>query len=241
MTEETALAVQNPEHIFLYARNRQEMISAQERLAEWLVVKLSEIRNQRQELNRAIDTAVRNKWAVSPYRSQDSFLKRSVEYYEKVLAAVRAGYTIIPSFWMDCFAIRVKRQNASQIRTQGSEYSTPSIPDQRTDAPPLGEGRYVSKESAGYSSSFTEPKDGKQIKKYYSAATDFKDFEFPIMAAKVELMESTAAAMALKCFDELGVAPSRRGKDPLIIGTVKGPRNKECRFLIAWYLDTRAL
>jgi hypothetical protein len=41
--------------------------------------------------------------------------------------------------------------------------------------------------------------------------------------------------------DEIGVSPNRRGKDPVILGRIKGPQYKSQYFLLAWYLDTRAL
>jgi hypothetical protein len=55
------------------------------------------------------------------------------------------------------------------------------------------------------------------------------------------LMTATQHAMSMKIFDEIAIAPSRRGKDPLILGIVKGGKRGPICFLIAWYLDTAAL
>jgi hypothetical protein len=105
----------------------------------------------------------------------------------------------------------------------------------------VGEGRYVADNILGDGTEYTEKKDGKDIIKWSAWATDFMDVAFPLQAAKPELMNATAQAMALKIFDEIGVAPNRRGKDPLILGVINGPQFRKQYFLIAWYLDTRAL
>ena len=230
------------EEIFLAARNSEEMGLSQGRLSDWLERKRLACEGEWRELKVSVEHAEKNKWAVVSLRSAGSRAKARVTFYEKLKAAVDAGYVILPWTWFDVFAVRVVRDAAKQITSGRSKYNQPDIPNQPCDVAPIGEGKYVSNESAGiHRSGPGEPENGKPTKLYFSEATDFKDVDFPVMAAKPSLMNATQSAMALKIFDEIGVAPNRRGKDPLILGCVKGPQGKKVTFLIAWYLDTRAL
>jgi hypothetical protein len=234
------LAVQEPEHIFLSARNAQEMQHSQSQLASWLETKHLSCKGEAKELEVALKHARENKWATKTLQSAACSARRRERYYEKLALAVRAGYTLIPAMgWVDVFAVRVKRASA-QLFGADTKY-TASIPDQRTDSPPAGEGRYVSTESEGIIHKHTQVEEGTQQIIRWGEATDFREVEFPLNAAKSELMSATAQAMALKVFDEIGIAPNRRGKDPFILGTIKGPQYKQAVFVIAWYLDTRAL
>ena len=61
-------------------------------------------------------------------------------------------------------------------------------------------------------------------------------------------MDATAAAMAMKIFDRIGVVPQTRRKgyrgDPIVLGQItrkEGWQTKTASFLIAWYLDPRTL
>jgi hypothetical protein len=70
--------------------------------------------------------------------------------------------------------------------------------------------------------------------------------EFPLAIAHPLVMDATAAAMALKIFDRIGVVNNRnqsRG-DPIVLGQITrkdGYSTKTASFLIAWYLDPRTL
>ena len=232
------------ESLFLFARNKQELRQANTRLVVWLHKKAESVDLNAKELEEAVAHAKMRKWAVKPLQSQLSLVRRQAAYYEKLARAVDAGYTLIPMPWrMDTFAIRVKRKEATKkVFSSASSWGGPGIPQQKTDSPPAGEGRYVSEESQGSTWDEKEKdKDGKEITRYYSESEDFAAVAFPVVAAKPQLMSATAEAMALNIFDELGVAPSTRSRDPLLIGVVRGPNFRQQSFLIAWYLDVRSL
>jgi len=58
--------------------------------------------------------------------------------------------------------------------------------------------------------------------------------------AKPALMSKTAEAMALKIFDEIGVAVDTKGRksDPVIIGRIKNPRQRpDLSFFIGWFFN----
>ena len=75
---------------------------------------------------------------------------------------------------------------------------------------------------------------------YYPVA--LLDVVFPVRFARPELLEVTSEAMALKVFDEIGVLPRRRGRDPVIVGRIIEPKTKSrVSFLIGWYVNTAEL
>jgi hypothetical protein len=109
MTEETALALPNVENVFLAARNSQEMSQAQSQLTEWLRKKIAFCESEATGLRKAVDHAKKMKWQHKPLMAAFSREMRRVLYYEKLLKAVEAGFTLVPFTFMDVFAVRVKR------------------------------------------------------------------------------------------------------------------------------------
>jgi hypothetical protein len=78
--------------------------------------------------------------------------------------------------------------------------------------------------------------------------TGWEDIEFQLAIAHPLVMDATAAAMAMKIFDRIGVVPqtARNGYrgDPIVLGQItrkEGYSTKTASFLIAWYLDPRTL
>jgi hypothetical protein len=242
--ENTALALPGQvENVFLSARNSKEMAESQSKLAGWLQGKMNSCETEATNLRKAADHAKKMKWNHKNLLAAFSREMRRVVYYEKLLKAVQAGYVLIPWNWMDVFAVRVKRDSPRTTFAESNERKNAinRLPDARPDNLRAGEGRYVADNVMGKATRYSELKDGKEVVKWSAYPTDFMDVEFPLAAAKPELMNATANAMALKIFDEIGVSPARSGKDPLIIGSIRGPQYKKQFFLIAWYLDTRAL
>lgn len=241
MTEETALAVpEKVESVFLAARNSEEMVSSQAHLVEWLSRKLASCEAEYHEYNEAASHAKKLKWGFGSLRSAANRAASRCVYYDKLLKATQAGYIIIPWMSYDAFAVRVVREEA-KLLANTSNYSKPSMPGQPCDIAGAGLGRYVSSDSKGYRYSGTrKDRNGKDETYWGTQTQDFKEVEFPVLAAKPTLMSATAQAMALKIFDEIGIAPNKRGKDPFVVGIIRGPKGPQT-FLIAWYLDTRAL
>jgi hypothetical protein len=242
---ETALATrpEKIENVFLSARNSQELSAAKEKLATWLKAKIDFCEREATGLRKSAEHAKKMKWQHKPLLSAFSREMQRVTYYEKMLQAVEAGYTIIPWNWMDVFAVRVNRETPKRGEGDGADFQAAinRLPDAKGENLKAGVGRYVGDSVIGTATAYTKTENGKEITRYSAWPTDFTEVDFPVMAAKPELMNATAAAMALKIFDEIGVAPNRRGRDPLILGTIKGPGYVKQHFLIAWYLDTRAL
>jgi hypothetical protein len=258
MTE--ALVVQESQQVVpvssvhLVARNPVQMQNAQADLAVWLRSKTTQVKLEVDELNSAISEAQENGWSTSALTRQRNKVAGQATYYFKLLTAVESGYTIIPEFPIDVFAIRVTRSGVrARDTTSRSTYGYPDVDNERPDIAPVGEGEYKSPMQMVRHGEYTEKdKEGKDITVRFTQASDFQDVMFPLRAARVEVMNATAEAMAYKVFDQIGIclptsnaAGITRKGDPLIIGQILGQRSgwsqKCASFIIAWHLNLNEL
>jgi hypothetical protein len=230
--------------VHLVARNALEMKDSQHHLKDWLQRKLTQIDAEITEIQTAIDYAKSHKWSVKAHQSQKSRALTGRVFYEKILDAVEAGYTVVPEFPIDVFAIRVDRTNP----VQGDAYSTygkPALSEEQPDVLSSGEGEYVSElpKARHWDSQHDDGKDGK-VTHHNVSAIAFADIAFPIAIARPEIMDATAQAMALKVFDRIGICPksATRKRDPMIIGQILLKQSwygsyREVNFLIGWHLN----
>jgi hypothetical protein len=234
------------ENVTLVAEHPADMQIAQSRLAEWFRQKISIIKQDADDAAENLGIATKAGWKATTFERQKRVTRKRMAFYEKCLAAVEAGYTIVPNFPVDVFAIRTaKRKPKSGISESRWETF-----QQEAQELPIGSGRYVEplptvrQRSVDYKDSKTGLIESK--KQYYPKDFD-EEIEFPISIAKPRVMEATHRAMAGKFFDEIGCLPTRRAKkgDPIVTGAVI-MRNGQytthrVTFLIAWWIDTRQL
>lgn len=243
---EEALAVQNVEPgsaVHLVARNPVEMQQSQAGLMNWLAAKIEAISEEMSEYQESLSEAARNKWNTRGLKKAISGAFWRREFYQKTLDAVRAGFTIVPEFPIDVFAIRVDREGVEGGRNV-ARYGRPIADDERCEILPTGSGRYVSPRPRVYrwKESRTDERDKSEYKMNLVQPTALQAVEFPIRSARAEVMSATAEAMALKVFDEIGICPQTRKADPLIIGRIHLPdSDKSVSFLIAWHLNLNEL
>jgi hypothetical protein len=239
------------------AVNGTEMIQASNGIQNWLRMKVQSIDNEIAETQAIYDSAVRNKWKSSTFKTQLQRHGQKRLYYSKLLAASEAGYTVVPNMEVSVFAIRVKRETPKWSGDAGkSQYSyssaAPSVPVEEEQRLPIGEGRYESPLVAFSEDRHKqkEMKDGKEVEMYAveQYCDGFQELEFPLAVAHPLVMDATARAMAMKIFDRIGVVPQthQRGYrgDPIVLGQItrkEGWQTKTASFLIAWYLDPRTL
>lgn len=235
--------------IHLAARNTQEMSLAKQELHAWLTAKIRSCRHDFNELEEARKIAVERKWASTALRNQAANAKNRLKFYGKVLTAVNAGYTIVPNFPVDLFAIRVEKgKPVSKTYTKTSEYSGFGVKPVAPLSLPEGVGRYVDDNLRGQHIEYPEvDAKGNKLTRYYFKTTAYGDMAFPLACARPVVMNATAEAMALKVFDAIGICPNRtKREDPLIIGQVRRKRtgwqgDQIISFLIAWHLDLRTI
>lgn len=241
--------------VHLVARNPVEMQNAQADLGVWLKNKIVESKIEIKEMGTAISEARDNNWATAALTRQRNKALGRFQWYFKLLTAVESGFTIIPEFPIEVFAIRVTRTDlrAPGVSREGG-WGWPTIRDERPDVADVGEGEYKNPVQLVRHNEYKEVKDGKEIISRYTHASKWQDeVAFPLRAARPAVMNATAQAMALKVFDQIGIClpvsnsggTSARAPDPLIIGQVLGKREgwgqKCASFIIAWHVDLRTL
>lgn len=252
----------------LTALNPAEMQAAQGDMRAHLEAKLTVIEREIVEANSALNEARRNGWATGKLISARNHLVDDETYYNKILAAVEAGHTIIPEFPIEVFAVRRGEPDKRQSQTYtgyvsvGETWLSHPV---RPDCAPAGAGEYRNPEPQTDNDGQWDA-EGKRISStILKTGKPAGPIMFPHMTARAPIMKATAEAMANKTFDQIGVClpvqkaakgrvirpqPRRRQMnaavgDPLVIGQVlrknEGGRQRCVSFIIAWYLDLNEL
>lgn len=235
-----------PADFTVIATTPAAMIEAQQSLIAWADRKIEAIRVESREAMEQLEIAVARKWKTDAWRRQVAKYERRIEFYEKIKAALNAGYYIVPPFPIDVFAIRTKRETPKRKDSTHRDNH-----DQDAQILPVGEGRYVDPKPVrdSYVDEVTGS-DGKSknVTQYFAA--EFADVDFPFKLARSEIRDATNAAMALGIFDRMGVLPRTRAPDPLVCGQIIVPNQpgyygadslKCVTFFVAWWLDTKTL
>jgi len=255
-----ALATTTPvENLTLVALTPGDVPGQQAQLSVWCKRKAHEAATERSDMLDNARIARSNNWAFLKLEAAAKRAERRQVYYEKLAAAVDAGYLIVPNFDIEVMAVRVQRSTPRQSdRVESNDYrpaEEPYLGELKPDLLPTGEGRYVDEDAlvkvSRWSQPNPQPNDPKKRMHYARVeAADFGDVDFPILAVKPIVMDATARAMSLKIFDRIGVVTGRR-EDPVVVGQIIDPRGgvggrwgrprKVVSFFIAWWLDTRSL
>lgn len=240
------LVVDLPTDFTVIATTPAAMIEAQKSLISWADRKIEAIKLESKEAVEQLAIAVERKWKTDAWRRQVAKYERRVEFYEKIKAALNAGYYIVPPFPIDVFAIRTKRESPKAM-----DGTHPNNHDQDAQVLAIGDGRYVDPTPVRDSyNDVTTGSDGKPRTVTHYHATEFSDVEFPFKLARSEIRDATNAAMALGIFDRMGVLPRTRSPDPLVCGQIIVPGQpsyygadslKAVTFFVAWWLDTKTL
>lgn len=250
MRAESALPVplteerQSSRALTVFARNPQEMSVAQAQLVRWAADKIAEVTRDRDELQENFEIATRNGWGFAAIGRQLGKAKKRLSFYEKVKAALDAGYCIVPGFPIGIFAVRTeKTEPAGKMQSTTNMWASPALPAVESESPALGAGEYVSNTSAGKERRIME---GDKHVGFASWPTEFRDVDFPFAFAQPAVLHATQQAMAAKIFDELGVSPDPRQRaagDPMVIGRIYAPRqhrwqreSRSVSFVVAWFL-----
>lgn len=237
------------EKLVVLAKNRAEMMEAQEHSVGWAWNKLQHTRATLAEAEANLAEAKANGWKTTGWQNTRRREIKKVEYYEKIHAALSAGYVIVPNFPIDVFAVRTNRTYPLR------QYSDSWNRDRsvKPDILAIGDGEHVDsiphqlqheREVRNY--------EDKLIKRDYYWASAMRSVDFPIKTVKPAILEETSKALLLKIFDEVGCNPGRPGwnpgtglnrkADPMVIGRIHykvggWAENRIVSFLITWWLD----
>lgn len=228
------------EKLQLQAVNGQQMVDAHSQMRDWILAKIATLQRDLMEEMDAREIARRNKWATKRHDRKIKEYGKRILFFQKIDAALEAGFVIVPNFGMDIFAIRTDRDRPARNEVNGSSWG---VSAQSARVLPVGEGEYRNPQTDVDTDEYRSA-DGKEISRKSYAVGGWAAVDFPFALAKPALMDRTAEAMALKCFDEIGVVHDSgvvKG-DPYIIGRIKNPgKRPSISFFIGWFFDPSAL
>lgn len=227
--------------LVVFGKDTEAILAGQTAMIEWVDRKLADERAEQTDMAQNLLQSIQRGWRTEGWERRVAKQKKRVTYYEKIKAALEAGYVIMPAIQMDVFAVRTSKR-----RPPGKEHRGWATLDAKPDNSPVGEGAYVDRRVEIASRTVERALgDGRTTTDEYRRAVAFdEEIDFPLAMAKPQVLDASGKALALKIFDEVGVLPRSRRGDPMVIGRVvlnDGPRSKDCSFLICWYVDTRAL
>lgn len=218
----------------IIALNPQQMQDSKSTTLGWVKHRIETARRELALAEQVFNSLQAHKLRTQPASAQIRKARVRIAFYEKVKAALDAGYYIIPPFDVQLFAIRTNHAAPPDdrgSRTWESEEKARSLS--------VGEGRYVNptpvRKCVGQDAKTDT--DGKRTYVDIYENTEFRDVDLPIRAMKPEIIEATGRAVSQKIFDALGIAPAYRSADPIIVGQIKRPAGGVLTFFVAWWLD----
>src|ERR1051326_948244 len=128
----------------LVALTPADMVPAQSSLVAWCDKKIAAVKQELSDIETNLELATEHGWKHRSVAAALERTKKRVLYYEKIKAAVEAGYLIVPNFPIDVFAVRVARAKQRQATSDYAyrrDYKTA-----KAELLPAGEGRYVDDE-----------------------------------------------------------------------------------------------
>lgn len=242
----------------LIARSPDQLQAEQRRLIGWCAAKRNEVAGTIADLEASIAHHRKLKWGFAPLRTALNREKQRSLFYEKVQAALEAGFYIVPNFPCEVFAIRTNRSaDGSYSTTNGHRAAINNLPTQKAAVLQIGDGDYKNPTPLGRVTHVTTqkksypPNTTETEKVHHALVVDFAEMTFPFAFAKPEVLTATQQAMAMKLFDELGVLPSTQKGDPMVIGRIIRPwqrtqwndnaARRHLSFLVVWWLDTNTI
>lgn len=232
------------------ALHPSEMETSQQKTIAWVAAKIRDLGIERDEFEANLNIAIKNKWNTARPKSHLSRVVSRIKYYEKLKAALVAGYFIVPAFPGTVFAVRTTKQKPNTQWHEASHSWGNVVPVQEAMLLPVGKGEYVNPAlRVMVKKNTAATPENKEPAYYHYSEPEFPDIDFPFVLAKPTILDATQRAMALKIFDDISVAPpvNTAKKDPMVLGRIFAPKaaswapRPSVTFLIAWFLDLKTL
>lgn len=229
--------------LMVVARNPAEMVQAQANLLKWAIGKVALERARLTELEALLAKARSMKQRISAYSAQVSFARGTVLYYEKIQAAIEAGYCIVPNFPIQFLMVRT---NETEPEYQETDKHWTAFNAVQPMTLPIGEGRYVDPNVATSTRKDEKEVEGKKTVTRVRYVSGFRDPELPARFAKMTILDDLSKAQKRGIFDAIGMLPTvRRPTDPMLIGQIRQMKGasvaRTISFMIAWWIDTTML
>lgn len=227
----------------LVALSPTDLAPVQSALTTWCARKCQALRLELTDLEEHMLIAVSNGWKLRGLQASIRRTEQRIVYYEKMQAAVAAGYLMVPNFPITVLAVRVERGSPREV-VASSEWSRAF--DTVPELLPAGEGRYVDERMPHRDESFERKNEKGElttVRRY--VASDYDAPDFPFRAVKPAVLSVTQRAMAQRIFDRIGMVQNApgTGRDPIMVGQLLDPRGHDRRatFFLAWWLDLASL
>ena len=241
MTKNAITKELGPKNVHVVAGTPAEMQQAQNDLIQWADSRIEHERIEMADAQENLDIARKAKWRVAPWQRRLKQHKNKITFYEKIKAALKDGYYIVPPFPVQVFAVRTD-QKKPRHQTSTSQWTTF---EQSPRKLPQGQGRYVNPvpEVWRTTDTFTK-KDGTEGEKTTYWPKEFTEADFPFKTVKPQILKATSKAMGEMLFDQIGILPRwQAGGDPIVVGQILHPQSSKppVTFFISWWLDTTDL
>lgn len=224
----------------IIAINPAQMAEAQSTTISWAAQRVEQAQIEVREAEQVAAALS----GASLRRTQASNLiskaRARLRFYEKVKAALDAGYYIVPPFPLQLFAIRRPDIDHPPADRSDSAWRM----DQAPRALGVGEGRYVNPEVAREHVDTEKRKNGAGNEyevRIFENAESWGDVVLPVRALKPQIINEVGRALEARIFDALGIAPAYRAADPIICGEIRRPGGGVLTFFVAWWLDQKDL
>lgn len=228
--------------IVVIARNPEEMVHAQQNLIDWADSKVAFERQELAEAEQNLATAKSLKHRTAGWSRQVNLARGRVVYYEKIHSALKEGFCIVPNFPIQVIATRTNKKPRIVRKRM---WNPPDITQEQL---PQGKGTYVDPTPEFYRGTQTRTlSDGRTTQENFSETTGtHRPVDFPFKMVKPQVLQDLKRATMLKLFDDIGVLPQARTRqpDPMLIGRIRrreGSRDTTISFLITWWIDSRDL
>lgn len=221
----------------LIALTPDGMMRAQADCLGWADTKLTQAKHELVLADQNFNALQRAKLRTQTATTMIRKARARITFYEKIKAALAAGYYIIPPFDVQVFAIRTDR--GPRPDTDAKNWTN----DQHPRLLEVGKGDYVDPRPARQQvdTETRKNKDGSEREVNIFENINWNEVDLPVRAIKPTVIEATGKALAMKIFDALGIAPAYRSADPIIVGHIRRPGAPSyaapLTFFVAWWLD----
>lgn len=245
--------------VTVIAQDLQELLDANAQLGAWCQAKQAAALEEIEHADEVIAQAKAAKLSVKAITRLRRLAQRRFEYYEKLGAALEAGYTMLPPLGSmaqrTVIAIRTDEEPTVFFRENARQYNgrwnLPQRVERRPPGLPMGEGQCLNPAPDQFVETWQETKDGKAITMAGRRGRNrWRVPELPVEMCRPQLISALDRAASLAVFDEIVVVGIEKKKpDPILCGLVHhhsivGKGHWDPRavwFLLGWWIDTRTL
>ncbi len=226
-----------PGQVSFLATTPAQMEASQYNMIVWCDQRIEREKLEIADLERTIAEAQKAGLKDGAWKRRLTMARGKMTFYRKVKGALLQGYYIVPPFPVQNFAIRTKAEpRTDEVR----EKSWHSDFIQKGQKLPEGEGEWRNPFPVKFSETYqTTDKDGKAVQKTDWYAGEWDALDFPFKMVKPEIIAAVGKALQEKIFDTLGVLPTYKTPDPIVVGQIIPPHRPHdpLTFFVAWWMD----